>query len=279
MVVIDFVRHAQGYHNLCKENWTLPDPDLTPLGEEQCKALKALYPYQDTVKMLMASPLRRTLKTALQVFEPASDRGLVVLALPELQEVSPLPSDVGSARSTLEKEFPADKVDLSRVHPAWNHKGKGSPYGVDMDTLTVRGRSARLLLRELTKGLGPDDRIAVVTHGGFLHFLTQDYDGMVPERGTGWQNTEWRAYEFVDPTGADADASLKETAASWERRRGTAKGMTAQELLELQLAFHQFLTEELNAQVEEGNLLVEFTDDYASAQKREAAAEAKARAG
>ncbi|EPE05777.1 phosphoglycerate mutase family protein [Ophiostoma piceae UAMH 11346] len=277
MVIIDFVRHAQGYHNLCKENWSLPDPNLTPLGEEQCKALKALYPYHDTVKMLVASPLRRTLQTALQSFEPAADRGLVVLALPELQEVSALPSDVGSARSTLEKEFTADQVDLSRVQPAWNYKGKGSPYAVDLDALTARGRSARLSLRALTKGLGPDDRIAVVTHGGFLHFMTQDYDGMVPTRGTGWQNTEWRAYEFADPTGADADAALKETAASWERRRGTAQGMTAQEQLELQLAYHHFLTEELGIQVEE-DLMVKFTDDYEAAQKREAAAEAKARA-
>lgn len=277
MVVIDFVRHAQGYHNLCKENWTMHDPNLTPLGEEQCKALQALYPYQNTVKMLVASPLRRTLQTALQSFAPASERGLVVLGLPELQELSALPSDVGSNRSVLEKEFAADKVDLSRVHPAWNHKGEGSPYAPDLDTLKARGRSARLILRDLTKDLGPDDRIAVVTHGGFLHFMTEDYDGMVPERGTGWQNTEWRAYEFADPSGADANAALKETAASWERRRGTAQGLTEQEAMELQLAYHKFLKDELVVQIEE-KLMTKFPDDYATAQKREAEAEAKARA-
>ncbi|KAL1835317.1 hypothetical protein VTK73DRAFT_5780, partial [Phialemonium thermophilum] len=78
-----------------------------------------------------------------------------------------------------------------------------------------------------------DAHIVVVTHGGLLHFLTQDWDGIHPNRGTGWENTEYRSYEFVDPTGRDPDASVKETDASWRRRRGSARGLTEAEQREL----------------------------------------------
>lgn len=41
--------------------------------------------------------------------------------------------------------------------------------------------------------------------------------------GTGWENTEWRSYEFIEPTGNDDEASIRETEESWRRRRGSAK--------------------------------------------------------
>lgn len=47
--------------------------------------------------------------------------------------------------------------------------------------------------------------------------------------GTGWENTEWRSYEFVNPYGDDAEASIRETGASWRRRRGSAKPLTETE--------------------------------------------------
>ena len=42
---LHLVRHAQGYHNLSKEDELLHDPDVTPLGERQCDELRASFPY------------------------------------------------------------------------------------------------------------------------------------------------------------------------------------------------------------------------------------------
>lgn len=47
--------------------------------------------------------------------------------------------------------------------------------------------------------------------------------------GTGWENTEWRSYEFVEPTGSDDEASIRETEESWHRRRGSAKPLSETE--------------------------------------------------
>ncbi|KAL1891522.1 hypothetical protein Sste5346_007614 [Sporothrix stenoceras] len=247
MVLIDFVRHAQGFHNLCADNLRMPDPLLTPLGEEQCATLQQTFGAENhsKVKLLVSSPLRRTLQTTLLSFAPVSERGVRVLAVPELQEVSAMPSDVGTPRSKLEKEtnlFPADKVDLSRLHIGWNNKGPGSPYAFALPVLAARAKSARAILRVLTKGLGDEDRVVVVTHGGFLHFLTEDYEGVDPGRGTGWKNTEWRTFQFVSEE--DENASLKETAESVKRRAGSEIGLTTQEQIELAAVYHGFLAGE-----------------------------------
>ncbi|CAK7214198.1 hypothetical protein SBRCBS47491_002067 [Sporothrix bragantina] len=247
MAIIDFIRHAQGFHNLCADNLRMPDPLLTPLGEEQCADLQKLYGPENHAKvvLLVASPLRRTLQTALLSFAPVSERGLRVIGVPELQEVSAMPSDVGSSRASLEKQtdlFPADKVDFSRLHTGWNNKGSGSPYAFALPVLTARAKSARRVLRDLTKDLGEDDRVVVVTHGGFLHFLTEDYEGVDPVRGTGWKNTEWRSFRFV--SAEDENASLQETSESKDRRKGSIIGLTEQEQIELAAVYHGFLSSE-----------------------------------
>ncbi|CAK7240199.1 MAG: hypothetical protein STHCBS139747_001637 [Sporothrix thermara] len=247
MAIIDFVRHAQGFHNLCSDNLRMPDPLLTPLGEQQCAELQKLYGAENHAKvaLLVASPLRRTLQTALLSFAPVSQRGIRLIGVPELQEVSAMPSDVGTPRVALEKQtdlFPADKVDLSRLHVGWNNKGPGSPYAFALPVLSARAKSARRILRDMAKDLGADDRVVVVTHGGFLHFLTEDYEGVDPVRGTGWKNTECRSFRFVSAD--DENASLQETAESKERRQGSAIGLTQQEQIELAAVYHGFLSSE-----------------------------------
>jgi broad specificity phosphatase PhoE len=250
---IHLVRHAQGYHNLSKANESLPDPDLTPLGKEQCAQLAQSFPFHAQVTHLVASPLRRTLYTCLLSFEPALGKRQTtnkVIALPEVQEISPLPCDTGSAVEVLEKEFGADgRVDLGLLTPDWNDKSNGSVFAPVMNKLEARARKARVWLRELGRqftaenGNGEDVHIVVVTHGGFLHFLTQDWDGMDPSRGTGWNNTEWRSYEFAGGE-EDEDASLRETRVSWRRRRGSAVPLTETEQMELRVAMKGRLVEE-----------------------------------
>ncbi|KAK2599861.1 hypothetical protein N8I77_011583 [Diaporthe amygdali] len=233
-ITIHLVRHAQGFHNLTVINQQIPDPYLTPTGIEQCAALRASFPHHDRITHLVASPMRRTLQTCEQSFRPAVDAGSKVIAQPLVQEVSTLPCDTGSEPEVLAAEFGA-WADLSIVEKGWNNKaGEGSPWAPRVDALEERARGARVWLRDLgrrwkAEGKGDSADIVVTTHGGFLHFLTQDWDGMDLTRGTGWDNTEYRSYEFDEPEGDDSEARLHETKPSWRRRRGSAIGLTSTE--------------------------------------------------
>lgn len=183
---IHLVRHAQGLHNLCVENEAIRDPDLTPLGIRQCASLRASFPHHAQLTALVASSMRRTLYTCIKSFgRPETEAGedgagagdiYPVIALDTLQEVSDAPSDTGSSAEKLAGEFGSDVVDLSRVRAGWTDKGEGSPFEPTLDKLAVRAREARKTLREIA-GEG-DGHIAVVSHGAFLHFLTEDWHGI-----------------------------------------------------------------------------------------------------
>jgi len=157
-----------------------------------------------------------------------------VLALPEIQETSDLPCDTGSDVELLEKEF-GEKVYLSLVKEGWNNKkGKWSPAS---HCIEARAREARVFIRELAvraaEESGNDVHIAVVTHGGFLHYFTEDWDGAGTFTGTGWENTEVRGYEFVDLEGSDEGASFRELGESREGRKGGERVLSGDEQREL----------------------------------------------
>jgi broad specificity phosphatase PhoE len=232
---IHLVRHAQGFHNLSVENEVLRDPDLTPLGEQQCADLRAAFPHHDKLARLVASPLRRTVNTCILSFGPEADSSsklYPVIALDTLQEVSASPCDTGSDPARLRGEF-GDRLDLARVCDGWTDKGPESPFEPRASKLTARALEARRALRDIATQAGDDAHVAVVSHGGFLHFLTDDWHGIPDGRATGWNNCEYRSYHFVDPTGADEDAALLETEESWRRRQGDLKPLTQTELREI----------------------------------------------
>ena len=172
------VRHAQGYHNLSIASHGLHDPLLTPFGEEQCRKMHETFPDMQNVDLVVASPLKRTLYTALIAFEPVlKSKGLKVIALPELQETSDLPCDVGSSPEAIEKEFEGKPVDLSLVNPGWDSKRmKWAPTATAIER---RARDARLWLQQR-----PEKEIVVVTHGGFLHYFTEDWTNSEVYPGT-----------------------------------------------------------------------------------------------
>ncbi|EEH47547.2 uncharacterized protein PADG_03631 [Paracoccidioides brasiliensis Pb18] len=235
---------SQGYHNLAYANHTLSDPLLTPHGESQCKDLSAEFPHHAQIDLIVASPLRRTLYTALLAFEDQiKSRGLKIIALPEIQETSDVPCDVGSDLELLEKEVTEKglPVDLKLVGEGWNSKtGKWAPTA---EAIEDRAREARRWLKSR-----PEKEIVIVSHGGFLHYFTEDWQDstlyQVTKRkpspnnytnvrpsptypGTGWRNTEYRTYTFSDlvhqddlygrPLGGD-NATIQETPESRLRR-------------------------------------------------------------
>ena len=87
--------------------------------------LEETFPYQSSIDVIVSSPLRRTLYTALCSFRPAISRGVKIIALPELQETSSIACDTGSEVSRLEKEFSkeigptASIIDLSLLDGGW----------------------------------------------------------------------------------------------------------------------------------------------------------------
>ena len=93
-----------------------------------------------------------------------------VIALPEIQETADVPCDTGTDISVLKKEMEGKPVDLSRVMDGWNSKtGRWSPTG---SAISERARQARQWLKAR-----PEKVIVVVTHGGLLHYLTEDWTG------------------------------------------------------------------------------------------------------
>jgi broad specificity phosphatase PhoE len=185
-VTIHLVRHAQGLHNLSRENEALHDPQLTDLGKQQCAELKAAFPHHDKLTRLFASPLRRTLSTCLLSFasetEGPGSKYPQVVAIPELQEVSDAPCDTGSDAGTLSREF-TGLVDLSRLYDEWNLAPEWTTWATKLAATDSRAHKARLMLKEMLQFTGDDEHVAIVTHGAFVHFLTNDFYGVEPEKG------------------------------------------------------------------------------------------------
>ncbi|KAI4187501.1 MAG: hypothetical protein L6R41_002783 [Letrouitia leprolyta] len=246
---IHLVRHAQAVHNLTVANHSMPDPPLTPLGEQQCRDLCAKFPYHSSVKLVVTSPLRRTIQTSLIAFESELSRSTECVALPEVQETSDLPCDTGSDIFAIKEDFKDKPVNFSLVPEGWNNKqGKWAANG---DAVAARCREVRRWLK-----MRDEQAIVVVTHGGLLHYLTEDWTGAGKFQGkkkesfirrtsrnlfpfaygpryigTGWENVEFRSYHFVD--GDDENASIRETEESKQQRGYKDKPLTKEEKVQL----------------------------------------------
>ncbi|KAI1188232.1 histidine phosphatase superfamily [Nemania serpens] len=214
--IIDIVRHGEGQNNV--SGHAIPDPDLTRKGKKQCRKLRDTYPHISRVKLIVSSPLRRALHTAYIAFFSGADLPHPlhphVVLLPELQENSARPGDTGSPLSALVDEF-GFRIDASELMSGggetWYHKGPGTAYFPSLPKVEERARVARVWLRGRARELGDGDRLVVVTHGAFAHFLVQNFAGLLVGRGSGvWLNAGFRSFQFIDLEGDDPDAALVE---------------------------------------------------------------------
>ncbi|CAI7606232.1 unnamed protein product [Penicillium manginii] len=208
--IVHCVRHAQGVHNLSHANHNLPDPELTPLGEEQARELGAKFHSLENIELIVSSPLRRTIQTALLAFaSQVRDGGLQVVAWPDVQEASDLVCDTGSDLRDIEQQFNQSPVDFSLVAPGWHIKqGKWAPIA---ERLLERAQLAREWLMQR-----PEKEIVVVSHGCFLHLLTDDWVNAINSHATDWTNAEVRSYHFEHYE--NKKPALCETLQSRERR-------------------------------------------------------------
>ncbi|KAL1994208.1 hypothetical protein VTN49DRAFT_2877 [Thermomyces lanuginosus] len=208
--ILHCVRHAQGEHNKGGDAYLIHDPRLTEAGIAECKALESRFPYQSSIELIVSSPLRRAVQTSLCSFQPAINRGVKIVVLPELQETSDVACDTGSEVSKLEQEFgdivgPKGKVvDLSLLDDNWHIKrGRFAPSS---NAIIARARDARKWLKAR-----PEKEVVVVSHGGFLHYFTQDWTGIgEEEHASAWENCDFRSYEFAGDD-SDDNATIVET--------------------------------------------------------------------
>ena len=152
-----FVRHGQAQHNV-RNRYNIHDPELTPLGRAQAANVSA-----PQVDMIVVSPLKRTIQTALLAFAaPLAAGHIRLVPHPDLQETEDKPCDTGSDVAVLREMFPS--VDFTGLPMDWNRKQGLYAAGA----VAVRTRCARL-----RRWLGMQDaaRIAVVGHGALFRVL------------------------------------------------------------------------------------------------------------
>ena len=169
---LHLVRHGQATHSP-NHDITIPDPPLTEMSTQQSIKLNEDFPYHRNVGLMITSPLRRTLQTAIIGFSTCLNGGTARLSLePEIQAHSSRPCDTCSTVECLQIEFPDlpwSELDLGGIYPA-----KEGIYATDVESLEKRGRRAQgLLLREFKRleGTGRED-IVVASHGGFLGHIS-----------------------------------------------------------------------------------------------------------
>ncbi|KAI1341910.1 phosphoglycerate mutase-like protein [Xylariaceae sp. FL0016] len=213
---IDVIRHAESYHNVDPAHRNTRDPNLTPHGREQCRALAQTYPHMRHVSHLVASPLNRCVSTAVIAFGDAVSAGKQAILLPELQETGNMPTDTGSDREAIQFMY-GSQVDVSELDSNWSYRGPGSFYTPDLALVEERARQARLFIRNLARQARDDAHIVVVSHGGFLHFLTQDFAGIGGRYFTSYGNLTMRSFHFDDLHGQDSVAAMSETPSSQEK--------------------------------------------------------------
>ncbi|KAK0723269.1 histidine phosphatase superfamily [Lasiosphaeria miniovina] len=193
---IYLVRHAESAHNASKD-FSLRDPGLTEAGLAQASSLAASFPALSSVAAVLASPLTRTLETALAGFgailvsSKHGGGGSANLILdPDLQERSDLPCDTGSDAASLKVRFPA--LDFSALPPQWFVKEGAN--AADIDAVKARAQAVRQRIGQLVRALeerhgGGRQDVVVVTHGVFMKFLAEDGSIDLPKAG-------WKAFRI-----------------------------------------------------------------------------------
>ncbi|KAL2021287.1 hypothetical protein VTK56DRAFT_7366 [Thermocarpiscus australiensis] len=173
---IYLARHAESVHNVTKD-FNLRGPGLTKLGLTQASSLAASFPYLSSVAVVLTSPMRRAIETAIAGFGGIpNEKYLPCDAGCELE-----PSGRGSQAWIL-------------AHSARSGMPKRVRTRADDAAVAARARSAR---RNCKNGVPETSRdVVVVTHGVFMKFLAEDDTLDLPKAG-------WKAYKISSLGGTE----------------------------------------------------------------------------
>ena len=179
------IRHAQSTNNALTNRMDRGhDPTLTELGQQQAQCLAAYMHQRYTLAdgrpiVLYVSPMWRTLQTAAPVAEALGvtpsvwadihERGGVYAYDPATGEAVGAP---GKTRSEMAAEFPSYALPPEVGEDGWWHGNKESRDA-------AYARAIRVSQALLARAEG-DERIFLVTHGGFMDFLIKTLLNQLP---------------------------------------------------------------------------------------------------
>ena len=144
------IRHGEALHDVERE-YPFPDPPLTPLGLEQASAITLGF----KPDLVVASPMRRTIQTALVAFGSCPFE-----IWPDLRETYDGICQRGSPISVLQHEFP--HLNFSECHQEWTYEEHTH------ERAEKRAERVRRRIRE-----HPSRNIVLVTHRGFIGYLVE----------------------------------------------------------------------------------------------------------
>ncbi len=220
------IRHGQTPHNVTGAlDTAFPGAGLTPLGQAQAHAIPSALVDED-ISSIYASRLVRTQLTAAPL---ADSRGLDIDVRHGLEEIS---------AGDLELRADTEAVQMYAACVASWMRGdleQTMPGGTSGRDFCARYDAA---LRAIAAEHGPDDTIAVFSHGAAIRVYTALAAGLHPEVSmelrimntgmgllqgdpkTGWELTRWSSeplggleledFQAHDVTGESADEALHE---------------------------------------------------------------------
>ncbi|KAK9791724.1 putative Histidine phosphatase superfamily [Seiridium cardinale] len=234
------VRHAQALHNI-DQRYYLHDPDLSEMGFGQLKGLRESlmkHPVAQNAGLIITSPMRRTIQTALGSVDWLISKGIKLEADADWQgasshilrlsgsamsgalgtppniassstwscQNSAKPCDTGTPAPALGKEFPVvDFATLDVVYPDKSTPA-GAKYAYNKKALLSRGQSALKKLYDR-----PEKVIIVVSHSGFLRLCIS---------GCWFFNSDYRIFDFEEHLQEDAPYKLKQSSETLENGGG-----------------------------------------------------------
>jgi broad specificity phosphatase PhoE len=172
--IIHVFRHGEAAHNVDART-DIQDPLLTLLGEEQAIKIPETYLLLHRPTLILVSPLRRCIQSALYAFHPDFNQMAMkyfskiprILAMPHLQEITENPCDTGSPLEQLKRDYGKYITFEDRFFETddWLVKS-GTSFANNNQLLNERAEFVRKFIKEQS-----DQEIIVMTHGDFSHFL------------------------------------------------------------------------------------------------------------
>jgi broad specificity phosphatase PhoE len=190
---VHIVRHGQGWHNLLleadpnSEDFRLHDAELTTSGVLQSVTINKTFPHMKNIGVVLTSPLRRSIQTALLAFsniiherfyspgEGGIPDGVDLVVNPKLEEIDNDIWNSGSTAEDLRFEFP--KLDFHLLTSEWPKKT--GIFDPEMVKVELRAGMVRKDLWDRTNILAVETikkDIVLVSHSGFIQVLMGGID-------------------------------------------------------------------------------------------------------
>lgn len=232
----DTILTETGRLQAAKPRAVLPDSSRRRIGAVVASPLRralltALIGFEDLITLSKVKAREQVTDSAAGIYSTTIDHfqsrmePFRLVALPEAQETSDLPCDTGLPIADLAVEFNATEsrwrgcVDFGLIS-AEEWGSKAGKWACDRETLEQRARETRRWLRQKMRQLSltghratnkegekQDTRgdCVLVTHRGFLHLLTEDWEGFDVKAGQLGRLAFTSLHAFVNSGGLLAD--------------------------------------------------------------------------